>query len=414
MRFSHLRLWRLTIAAVVSVTVVFAFWRLHATENPHISQRVDGSALRACPDSLAVLLPMRLHPAAIRAVEAFSATPPTTASDYFHKWRFDACRGAYRLNQQLRLDMGRLLKREEYQKLFPLSRSLFFRSPFGLEVRQRRPERGRSATEYEYHLDQFLASCAEVEAPLNLSIDTDSGAATLGDLLDASRRNFDQSQELNWTLVAYCAYLPNEPQWRNRFGDLCSYERIVSEVLSRPLAQGSCGGTHKQYALAFFLSRSAAMDSFTPCLRVSCENYLKRSSAVLQKSQLPNGAWSSSWADATDTAAPERRPSTLTVDELVRVTGHHLEWICLAPPSVRPSDPSVSAAVRFLVSALERADLPRIKNDYCAYSHAACVLARLTSWGLIAPHRNWAISGPEQDVAVRATGLSSKPPRDRQ
>jgi hypothetical protein len=60
----------------------------------------------------------------------------------------------------------------------------------------------------------------------------------------------------------------------------------------------------------------------------------------------------------------------------VRITGHQLEWIQIVPVSLRPSSVCVSHALQFLIDALKRSDSTTIQRDYCAYSHAACVLQR--------------------------------------
>ncbi|HUE15133.1 MAG TPA: hypothetical protein VMR25_13265 [Planctomycetaceae bacterium] len=367
-----------TMLVVAIVACGTDLWRARFAQEPFVSTSAGRLGVTAERESLNVLVPVTLETAVARAVEKYRVVPLKLASDYFHRWRFDARSGPYRVNRQLQIEMNRLLRRDEFRKTFPFSRPLVFRSPFGWEVRQRTPSEGAHRSEFEYHLDQLLAACAEVEAPLGLSIDTESGAVTIGELLDASRRNFERSQELYWTLVAYCGYLPEEAHWTNRFGESCSYESMVGDILSKSPDEGSCGGTHKQYALAYLLSRSASGDILTADLRRRCEDYLRRSSETLENTQLANGAWSPSWAKLAD-AESGSEPLVFTVEQLVRITGHHLEWICLAPRRLRPSDSAVSAAIRFLATAIDRADLSAMQKDYCAYSHAACVLARFVS-----------------------------------
>jgi hypothetical protein len=331
--------------------------------------------VRSRPQPLAPLLSQDTKVLASRAIANYRAAKPRRVSDHFHRWRFEALEGVYSLNRELRIDIGQMLTQSAFRKTFPGSAPLFFRSPYGWEVRQRTATHAREHWEYEHHIDQFLATCAEVGAPLGLSIETDFGTVSIGELLDASRRSYDSSQEPCWTLVAYCTYLPEESQWENRFGELCSYESMVKGILSLPLDSGSCGGTHKQFALAHFLN-SQSSATLNASLRQQCEEYLRHSSRLLERSQLPSGAWNPLWAAGTSEVADASDTSLIRGVDLIRITGHQLEWVGIAPAVSCPSSDSISRALRFVAEALNQVDGASIQGDYCAYSHAACVLRR--------------------------------------
>ncbi len=313
-----------------------------------------------------------LQEAAAQAIAKYVAAKPGRASDHFHRWRFEALTGDFETNVDLQREVRRVVRHADFRQTFPQSPPLFFHSALGWEVRQRTAPNMQHHWEYEHHVDQFLATCAEIGVPLGLPVETNHGSFTVGELLDASRRSFDASQEIWWSLVAFCKYLPDEAQWENRFGETCSYEAMAEAILARPLDDGSCGGTHKQFAIASLL-RDGSFHCITDDLRKRCEDYLTRSSRLLEHSQLPNGAWSPQWAKAGSVAlgvGPTRG------DDLVRITGHALEWIEVVPDSLRPSRDCVAHALRFLIEALGRSDSTSIQKDYCAYSHAACVLKR--------------------------------------
>jgi hypothetical protein len=309
----------------------------------------------------------------LQSLAKYDCAKPLRASDHFHRWCFDSLQGSYSVNSRLQRDTEQLLVQSCFRRTFPGSSPLFFRSAYGWEVRQRTAQNAREHREYEHHIDQFLATCAQIGAPLSLCIETDFGRISIGELLEASRHSFDNSQELCWTLVAYCTYFPEEPEWENRFGERCSYESIVNDIQSRPLDSGSCGGTHKQFALAYFLASSAATQ-LNEDLRRRCEDYLARSSKLLEGSQLSNGAWGPQWMTSVGTDIGTRDGLPIRGVDLVRITGHQLEWIALAPSACRPPLACTSRAIRFLADGLDRADVGTIEKEYCAYSHAACVL----------------------------------------
>ncbi|HEV8000125.1 MAG TPA: hypothetical protein VGP63_09610 [Planctomycetaceae bacterium] len=309
---------------------------------------------------------------ASKAVAKYSAARPSRVSDHFHRWRFDSLANAYSTNVELQLELSQVQNKGRFRQTFLGSPPLVFRSPYGWEVRQRTPESAREHWEYEYHVDQFLATCAEIGVPSSFQLETDFGKVSMGELLDASRRSFEPHQELCWTLVAYCTYLPEESRWTNRFGDICSYESMVAKILATPLNEGSCGGTHKHFAMAYFLAKWPVNGA----LRRQCGDYLRRSADALEHSQLSSGAWTPAWAMSVVGQTSDPESSSIRGVDLVQMTGHHLEWIYLAPPDLRPSTKCISRAIHFLGDALNRADITSIQKDYCAYSHAASMLQR--------------------------------------
>jgi hypothetical protein len=369
-----------TTNRVASLVVAMAVVGVAATLG--VKMWLGPSGLPKSPTELGQIAPPSPNPifaaevkvSAAEAITKYVVTQPLRASDYFHRWRFEGLAGAFPANLELQREVGRVLGQADFRRTFPRSPPLFFRSPYGWDVRQRTAPNVQDHWEYEHHVDQFLATCAEIGVPLGLSVESNFGSFTVGELLDASRRSFDASQEVCWSLVAFCGYLPDEPQWENRFGETCSYESMAEAILALPLDSGSCGGIHKQLTLAFLLrhaSRSISAD-----LRRRCEVYLSRSSRLLESSQLPNGAWSPLWANRVSTVTDNRAAETIRGEDLVRITGHQLEWIQIVPVSLRPSSVCVSHALQFLIDALKRSDSTTIQRDYCAYSHAACVLQR--------------------------------------
>jgi len=294
-------------------------------EEAALTSREFACEARREPSSLSLPLSPAGRSKILQALARYDSAKPLRASDHFHRWCFDSLKGSYSVNSQLQRDVNHLLLQSSFRRTFPGSSPLVFRSAYGWEVRQRTPLNAREHREYEHHIDQFLATCAQIGAPLSLRIESDFGRVSIGELLEASRRSFDNSQELCWTLVAYCSYLPEEPEWENRFGERCSFESIVKDLLSLPLERGSCGGTHKQFALAYFLASSAATRLDEDLLR-QCEDYLARSSKILEGSQLPNGAWDPRWATSVATASGTPDGLPIRGADLVRITGNQLEW----------------------------------------------------------------------------------------
>jgi len=60
--------------------------------------------------------------------------------------------------------------------------------------------------------------------------------------------------------------------------------------------------------------------------------------------------------------------------QAIAVTGHHLEWIALAPPQFRPRRESVERAALALARLIPQQPPPTVANSYAPFSHAARAL----------------------------------------
>src|SRR5579863_6832671 len=125
----------LALAVVLAISAV-TLWpaplaQERTSSKSRSQERVKSPGTPVCP------IPDSLRSAARRAVVNFRGVVPTRASDYFHRWRFDAQIGTFLQNKELRADMSSVLRWDRFAKNFPLSRPLVFRSAFGWEVRQR-------------------------------------------------------------------------------------------------------------------------------------------------------------------------------------------------------------------------------------------------------------------------------------
>jgi hypothetical protein len=75
-----------------------------------------------------------------------------------------------------------------------------------------------------------------------------------------------------------------------------------------------------------------------------------------------------------------------TLHDKLLVTGHHLEWLALAPEEVQPPREAVVRAAQWLVTALMEMDEKQIAAAYGPYSHAARALCL---WRGVDPFEFW-------------------------
>jgi hypothetical protein len=93
---------------------------------------------------------------------------------------------------------------------------------------------------------------------------------------------------------------------------------------------------------------------------------------LLEDRQESDGGWPADWAGVgrmDPSLGWEGIPATR-----IRVTGHHLEWIAVAPKELRPSDASVSKAIRFLQETMSRTPGDTYYAYYNLMTHAARAL----------------------------------------
>lgn len=101
--------------------------------------------------------------------------------------------------------------------------------------------------------------------------------------------------------------------------------------------------------------------------------YFREVSKALVRLQKPEGYWPTPWIEGGEEPPLDLEPNDSTArGEKIRFltgTGHHLEWIALAPPELRPPDDAVERATAFLAEYLCRASVPRFSYNYLPITH---------------------------------------------
>ncbi len=221
------------------------------------------------------------------------------------------------------------------------------------------------------HADQYLKAMAEIGVSSSTEVTLPDGQrATLEDLLRDSLRNFSISQELDFTAVAYSRWLPPAREWQDRYGERHTFDELTSALLDNKPGEGACGGIHKLYALVNLLRAN----EFHPILHSSTltriENHLVHVSSILEARQEPRGFWLANWADSVGRVHDESSEYQALV-----MTGHHLEWMSMAPSHLRPRREVVQRAARALVRHLGSLNITTVSGSYPPYSHAVRGLA---------------------------------------
>lgn len=278
---------------------------------------------------------------------------------------------------------------------------LFYHTSDGIEVRSY-DDGLQDRNTSSFHMDDLLATLAETGTPLDTPLHLRDGEATVADLLNTTMRRFYLDRlEYEWTAISYVRYLYPLHDWRNKYGEKITVEKLAQELLDHQPEAGPCDGLHRLEALVLLYrvdaqARAEAKPAILPeRLRQRILSYMQESSRQLVAAQSSEGYWSRGWSRAQPPADDKKQPITLH-DKLL-VTGHHLEWLALAPEEVQPPRENIVRAGQWLTKSLLEMDAKNLVESYGPYSHAARALCL---WRNVEPFAAW----KQQQVTAKATG----------
>ncbi len=265
--------------------------------------------------------------------------------------------------------------------------SFLYRSSHGVQVWHDANAVGGIA-----HVDQFLKATGELglssEQPVQLM---DGSSATLGDVVRGSLAVFTPKAELEFTAVAYSRWLPPCARWFDRFGEPHSLDELCRGLLEKPVGSGACAGTHVPYALINLLRAHSLHPVLADETARNAEERLKEISRLLETHQASTGAWFDNW-HLSDRPKKGKDPGL----QIIAAVGHHLEWIALAPETLRPEPTCIQRAARLLASMVPQHSLETVASTYPPFSHAARALALLEEADPAEVIRTAPVAGREQ------------------
>ncbi len=220
--------------------------------------------------------------------------------------------------------------------------SLFQKTPYG----------GRAhpySTMYwfEGHPTQFMGYLTMCRLPLSHEFKTASGEiVTVQDIINNAKMEVTRSPdvEMTWTLWALAHYLEPTAQWVNKHGEPWSMEELVRLEMRNTIYDAPCGGTHSLFAIAY--ARNAHLQTRQPLRGVwlEADQKIQRFIAEAKALQNSDGSFSKHYFKGRD----------FSNDFNTRImgAGHMIEWLMVALPQSRLSEPWVQNGVRSLANDL--------------------------------------------------------------
>lgn len=260
-------------------------------------------------------------------------------------------------------------------------------TPYGIKVLQNGTD-DSSGMRGQGHYGQLLKVLGEAGVPLSTAVVPSTGnPGTVRDLLNEAVMQYTVTSEQEWIAIGLISYLkPGVKSWKDKFGEVHQFDDLAHRLMSAPIERGTCFGCHIPYALVNLLRADEVSPLFSSGTRDELHQWFSELCGVLERSKLPDGGWDTSWA------GPSPVPKVIGNDVLDRitVTGHQLEWIALAPESLRPDRATIREAIVTLVRDVDSLTWPRTFKSQLPCTHAAralCLLKNENAFMFL--HKSW-------------------------
>lgn len=227
-------------------------------------------------------------------------------------------------------------------------------------------------TTSSYHTDDLLATFAETGTPLDAKVTLRDGEqTTVRELSENALQDFNLSRhEFEWSIIAYARYTFPRKYWKNKFGEVITVDDLVDKLVDAPCGVGPCNGLHRLEALVVLYRADEMAKVLSPKTREKMLKHMRRVSEMLVQAQTDEGSWNRNWKDG----AKGRTDAKATVYDKLLVTGHHLEWLALAPQEVQPPRETVVRAARWTLKTVLEISDAELQEHYGPFSHAARAL----------------------------------------
>ena len=255
------------------------------------------------------------------------------------------------------------------------------------------------------HHDHLLASLTEAGISRSQPVYAPGRqSATLDDILQQALLDVRlDAREVEWSVMAFALWLPPIKSWTTADGRQMSFDVLAKRLIRGHNRFGVCSGTHRVYSLMLLarideMMRTNGHDNARGGLLSAevLEDVYKHLAAVrdlISVSQLDDGSWPANWYDGAEAAA---FPKDGEDYRKVIATGHHLEWLAIAPEMLHPPREQIRKAAKWIIEDTLGQSDETLRDRYTFYSHVGNALAL---WRKTRPAdfwRRWRESHPNQ------------------
>ncbi len=265
--------------------------------------------------------------------------------------------------------------------------------PVPVPLLQERPDNGifvewgRESNSVSVHHDHLLACLTEAGLPLSQPVFTPNRRdLTFRDILRQALRDFRYDErETEWSVMAFGLWLaPTTKSWQLADGREMSFDMLAQRLLRGHKKMGTCGGTHRLYSLTVLLRLDEQYDILSDDVQKAVFRHLETVRDILKVSQFEDGHWPYNWPAGED--AVKKPDASIPIFRHVIATGHHLEWLSIAPESLHPPREQIRQAAAWIIQKTVAMSDTEILDNYTFFSHVGNSLAM---WRKTTPSKFW-------------------------
>lgn len=226
------------------------------------------------------------------------------------------------------------------------------------------------------HHDHLLACLTEAGVELEHPVFTPTrNDLTINDILQQALLDFRlDERETEWSSMAFAFWLAPSgiKGWTVRDGRHVNFDMIARRLLRGHQRYGVCSGTHRVYSMMALIRLDDDYQILSAPMRAEVYAHLEFVRDMLIESQFDDGSWPPNWSEG------KKARETPTDDPIYRTviaTGHHLEWLAIAPLDLHPPRERILKAADWIVANATSKTIPEIQTHYTFYSHVGNALA---------------------------------------
>lgn len=239
------------------------------------------------------------------------------------------------------------------------------------------------------HHDHTLAALTEGGLTLDDPVFTSVRRMRVRDILAEAMRDFrPDERETEWSALSFTTWLAAERAtvWHNGESRRISFDMLADRLMRGHKRDGVCLGTHRIYSLMVMLRLNDQQEGtlLAESTALNIRSFLTEVRDLIIASQSADGSWPANWMDGAEAEA-KADPKEKGYKRVI-ATGHHLEWLSIAPEEFHPPAHQIRHAARWLVNNIAETPQEEIDRNYTFYSHVGKALAM---WRRSSPSEFW-------------------------
>lgn len=223
------------------------------------------------------------------------------------------------------------------------------------------------------HHDHWLACLTEAGIGLHDTVFTPVRSREVSDVLQQALRDFRLDEtEVEWSAMAFGLWIAPQKSWTTRDGRTVSFDLLADRLMRGHKRFGVCSGTHRLYSLIVLIRLDDEHDILSDAMRERIMNHMKAVRDLIAVCQFEDGHWPSNWSDGADAL---KKPIDDELYKQVIATGHHLEWMAIAPEELHVSRDQIRKAAAWCIKTTRQQSASDIAMRYTFFSHIGNALA---------------------------------------